>query len=250
MYLSPVSIMEVVDARFRSLDVILRDYVSRNFTGYVAYINEPAGIHIYIAIINGEISACRSLNKNTVEEGLRCIDLVSSIIKSAEGVIEVYSSDALSITRDILLYPLSRIRETPEIRSKLQIEKASATITETHVLPGKEFNTMSLKDECIDPVTLYNVIKASKLLEVKQETLTIREIAQKIKQLRELERPKYIYISGDLNRDHIRIIYSFETNNLNIEVLGDEVFECGRKALDRLTKDTVLISNIKVWIVT
>lgn len=249
VYPSAVSAIEVINAKDRTLSTVLRDYLSRKFTGYITYVNELAGIYVYLAIVNGEISACRSLDKNTVKEGLKCIDLASSITKSTEGIIEVYGSNVLSITRDILLYPLSRVKETSEVISKLQIEKTTATVTETRTMvPEELFTGANITDECIDPVLLYSIIKLSKLLEVSHEALTISEITRKTRRIISSEKPKYVYLSGDTGKAHVKIVFDVQNNNLSIEVSENSVVDCGKTALNKLIKAS--ISNVKVWIVT
>jgi hypothetical protein len=55
---------------------------------------------------------------------------------------------------------------------------------------------ISLSGECIDPVTLYMVLKSGQLIETIQNPVSIEEIINKIKTIVKDRKPSYGYVSG------------------------------------------------------
>ena len=247
MFTGAVSPVETVNAENKSLSTILKEVLPRGFTGYIAYINELEEASVYIAIINGKISACRSLFKNSIQEGFKCVETASKYLDAGKGVIEIYESNPDLVSRDILLYPLSMLKENQELRTRLQLEAVKPLAPEVPATRGlRETIDIPVSDECLDPVTLYSIIKSSKLLEIHREPITIREVARKIRSTAETMKPVYVYVSGEAGGTLIRIIYSAQTNSLNIEVEGESEHICGKQALEKIIKE--LIASTKIWI--
>jgi hypothetical protein len=59
-------------------------------------------------------------------------------------------------------------------------------------------------------------------------------------------KPVYVYVSGEVGETLIRIIYSAQTNSLNIEVEKGSEHICGKQALEKIINE--LIANTKIWI--
>jgi hypothetical protein len=180
LFTGVVSPVETINGENKSLSTILKEVLPRGFTGYIAYINELEEASVYIAVINGKLSACRSLFKDAIQEGFKCVETASKYLDARKGVIEIYESKPDLVSRDILLYPLSMLKENQELRTRLKLEAVAPLAPEVQATRGLgETIDIPVSNECLDPVALYSIIKSSKLLEIHREPITIQEVARK-----------------------------------------------------------------------
>lgn len=107
---------------------------------------------------------------------------------------------------------------------------------------------VSVVNECIDPITLYSIMRSSQIVETVPKSLTLEEIMEKIKGVAQEKKPRYIYVSGSIEDAPLRVIHDLETGNIYIELEKGGAPICGNGALD-LLKGKVA-SSIRIWIVS
>jgi len=320
MFLSSGTFIETVEARVKTLQRILKDYIDKKFTGYVIFRNDVRGIYVSIALIKGYLAACRSVDEGSVYEGIECCRTAMKYLNFPEGVVEVYDTPFETIELDMVLFPLSRVeRENPlsiTLGAKVGVPREEVTIPppafqiptppvtltapapqplpaeevkpSTPVTPPKEEVVtqvaitkempkeeavqpilqptppapppvtaevvsakpveISLSGECIDPVTLYMVLKSGQLIETIQNPVSIEEIINKIKTIVKDRKPSYGYVSGYIENIVFRALYDSQSNNIYIEIEKEGTTVCGDNARKELGGKT--ISSLKIWIVS
>lgn len=125
MFLASGTLVESVEAKAKTLEYVLKKYASKKFTGYVVYRNERVGVDVYIAMVEGNITACRALRyvfsvfsravRTILVEGASCCNIATEYINRPEGTVEVYSAERDEVLRDLLVFPLSRVEEVVEL---------------------------------------------------------------------------------------------------------------------------------------
>lgn len=132
MFLGSGTIVEVAEARVKSLGRILKDYVAKNFSGYVIFRNDVRGVYIFIALVEGRLVACRSIEAGRVYEGAECNETAMRYLYEPEGVIEVQDASHNLIILDATIFPLSRIERPTSLSSLLGaevgVQRAVATL--------------------------------------------------------------------------------------------------------------------------
>ena len=317
MFLGSGILIEIVEAKVKTLQRILKDYIDKKFTGYVIFRNDVRGIYVSIALIKGYLAACRSVDEGSVYEGIECCRTAMKYLNFPEGVVEVYDTPFETIELDMVLFPLSRVeRENPlsiTLGAKVGVPREEVTIPppapqiptppvtltapapqplpveevkpSTPVTPPKEEVVtqvaitkempreeavqpipqptppsvtvevvsakpaeISLSSECIDPVTLYMVLKSGQLIETIQNPVSIEEIINKIKTIVKDRKPSYGYVSGYIENIVFRALYDSQSNNIYIEIEKEGTAVCGDNARKELEGKT--ISGLKIWIVS
>ncbi|MCC6058207.1 MAG: hypothetical protein LM568_04745, partial [Desulfurococcaceae archaeon] len=132
MFLGSGILIEIVEARVKTLQRILKDYIDKKFTGYVIFRNDVRGIYVSIALIKGYLAACRSVDEGSVYEGIECCRTAMKYLNFPEGVVEVYDTPFETIELDMVLFPLSRVeRENPlsiTLGAKVGVPREEVTI--------------------------------------------------------------------------------------------------------------------------
>lgn len=313
MLLGTGRLIEIVEARAKTLERILKDYISKKFTGYVVYRNDVQGVYITIALIEGNIVACRSIDRGMVYEGAECADNAMRYLYHSEGVIEVFEQQVSVELYDMLIFPLSRLERKTALITRLNAEigvpkSVLAVLPSLEVLPSlppskevaatpapppqpseltptveaveafkpesvaiakpaieeetpppavevkppeapilhKPIEELKISNECIDPVTLYMVMRSSQLLE-SIAALPLRDLLQKISNIIKDKSPVYLYVSGSIRDAVIRIVYDSQSGNINIEYGKEGAVVCGETALKEI-KDVEIV-DIKFWTV-
>lgn len=257
MFLGGGTLIELIEAKVKTLDRILREHVERRLTGYIIYRNTLAMIYAAIAIVDGNIVACRSIVNGVVVEGVECGNNIVRYLHSNEGIIEVYGVDRNTIMLDLTIFPISTIEEeiplATLIGAKTGIPRAEIAIPELEkpsVVPTKpavpKSRSIRIVDECMDPVLLYTVMKSSQLSELLRGTLTIRDVIQKVEDIVEKKRPRYIYVSIVAEGISIRLVYNGQDDGMNIELEKGGAIKCGREALESLIGYS--FSEAKIWV--
>lgn len=310
MLLGSGIVIETVEARVKSLERILKSYIEKRFTGYVTYRNDVQGVYISIAMVEGSIAGCKSIERGVVYEGIECCGVTMRYLYEPEGVIEVHDIQRGIIILDLVVSPLSRVERpsaltsvlgakvgipilalapevsapatevvappvrAPEVRLETAAEEVApqtiaetepvkpaqpplpppqpapeATVAATAVAVAKPVEEkpieIAISNECIDPVTLYMVMRSSQLLEVIAEPQSFQEIVNKIKSIAIEKKPSYVYVSSAVENTTIRIIYNTSNRSINIELEKDGSVVCGSEALKWL--EGRKIADIKVW---
>ncbi|MEL9939440.1 MAG: hypothetical protein QW348_00760 [Ignisphaera sp.] len=122
MFLGSGTIVEVAEARVKSLGRILKDYVAKNFSGYVIFRNDVRGVYIFIALVEGRLAACRSIEAGRVYEGAECSETAMKYLYEPEGVIEVQNAPHNLLILDATIFPLSKIERPTSLSSLLGAE--------------------------------------------------------------------------------------------------------------------------------
>ncbi|MEM1525501.1 MAG: hypothetical protein QW775_03720 [Ignisphaera sp.] len=303
MFLGSGTLIETVEARVKSLERVLKDYIAKKFTGYVVLRNDVQGIYISIAIVEGHLAACRSIESGRMYEGVECCRIVMNHLYEPEGVIEVQDVPYNLIILDTTIFPLSKVERSTTLSSVLgaevgmprvvappsppvtppppaimpaipPIRKEEVKVEEIGVEKPKEelpppqpttpppsvvvppppappapekLAEISISKECIDPVTLYMVIKSGQLLESLTTPLLFKELIEKVRNIINEKKPGYIYLSSELEKATLKLIYDSQSNNISIEIEKEGATICGDNARKEL--ENKLISNIKIWYV-
>ena len=307
------SIALLVNSRRSILKSILKEYVTKKFTGYIVY-RAPSvdsaniEVEVYVTLYEGNIIACR-LNKYTLRKtlfavvkvptsilgGLDCCNEVTKYLER-EGQVEVRSADPKNLLVELTLFPLSRVEESTELAKlveanvglpvvappplpptplppiitapivtptppRIEEVKPALTIVEKPVVEEKpavsvktevlEKPLISILDECFDPIILLRVtaalLRSSEMLENIREPTLLRDVLKRIEDLVKSKDIKsgYIYVSGYIDNNTIRIIYSAENKSLNIQVESTEGYLCGKRAVDKLLNEKT--TNTRIW---
>ncbi|MEM1644649.1 MAG: hypothetical protein QXL96_02055 [Ignisphaera sp.] len=306
MFLGSGTLIETVEARVKSLERVLKDYIAKKFTGYVVLRNDVQGTYISIAIVEGRLAACRSIESGKVYEGVECCRIVMNHLYEPEGVIEVQDIPYNLIILDTTIFPLSKVEKPTTLSSVLGAEvgmpriivappspptipppptimptipstrKEEVKVEEISIEKPKEELPLPqptmpppsaivpptppappvlekpieifISQECIDPVTLYMVIKSGQLLESLSIPLLFKELMERIKNIIKEKKPSYIYVSGTLEKITLKLVYDSQSNNINIELEKEGTTVCGNSATKELEDKP--ISSIKIWYAT
>ncbi|MEM4851040.1 MAG: hypothetical protein QXL28_05465 [Desulfurococcaceae archaeon] len=282
------TLVESVETKVRSLGRVLSEYVEKRFTGYVVYRNTSAGIYILIAMIDGNIVACRSIRqtptaRTIIYDGVDCCGVAMKYISDIDGVVEVYSLDRKIIIADLLTFPQSRTEESVILASALNTgagipvkappkpptppppSKPPVSVAEKPPAPPptpqppappaaakapvaeavvREVG-VRIMDECVDPVTLYMIIKSSQLVESARE-LPGPAVLERIEGMIKEKKPKYIYLSGNVTGAALRVVYDSQANGVSVELEKSGTSRCGKAVVDEVRSKSV--TDVKIWI--
>ncbi|MEM2229349.1 MAG: hypothetical protein QW725_02760 [Ignisphaera sp.] len=309
MFLSSGNIVETVEADLKSLGRVLREYITKKFTGHINYRNVVQGVYISISMVDGNVVGCRAVDRGVVYEGTTCSDTAMRYLYQPDGVIEVVDVSKRNVLIDLVIFPLSRLEERtalitslgseavvtptaptpteailpPATKPKEEAPAASVesvvesvesapqpsppsvvSVAEEKAIP-KQAETIvppqpsvpptptvakeiSISNECIDPLTLYSVIRSSKIVESVPTSLSLDEVIEKIKRIVQEKRPRYVYVSGNIEEAFLRLVHDTETANIYIELEKDGAQTCGNNALKTL--ENKQISNIRIWTIS
>lgn len=128
-----------------------------------------------------------------------------------------------------------------------QVPEAMATTTTATAKPVEKPAEIPVANECIDPVTLYMVMRSSQLLEVVPGSLGLWEVVEKVKGIVMEKKPSYVYVSGLMENVAMRMVYDANSKSIGIELERGGSIVCGDKALKEL--ENKKISGIKIWYV-
>ncbi|MEM4487731.1 MAG: hypothetical protein QXK88_02880 [Desulfurococcaceae archaeon] len=265
MFIGAIKPVESGKAKDKTLSSVIADCLAKNFTGYVAYRNENAGLSLYVLVIDGNIEACRSRDKDSIHEGGDCIEVALKFLGDREGEVEIFSSDKKIALVDLALFPRSRVEDSTVLLNSLGVAVKPAHEAEKPSIVGGEITPISVPlselsarkdfisgikflDECVDPVILYSLLKRSTLFEYAQGELSLGDILKKVIDIKQREKAIYIYISGSVNGSALRIVYDNNANTLNIELVEEGIAKCGRSAINEVGSSRIL--NTKIWIVS
>ncbi|MEM2025175.1 MAG: hypothetical protein QXW94_02665 [Desulfurococcaceae archaeon] len=265
MFIGAIKPVESGKAKYKTLSSVIEDCLAKNFTGYIAYRNEDAGMCLYVLVIDGNVKACRSRDKDLIHEGGDCIEVALKFLGSREGEVEVFGSDKKIALVDLVLFPRSRVEDSTVLLNSLGVAVKSHREAEKPSIVSEQIPPISVPlsglsaredllsgikflDECVDPVILYSVLKRSTLFEYAQGELSLGEILKKVGDIKEREKAMYIYISGSVNRSALRIVYDNNANTLNLELVDEGIAKCGRSAIDEVGSSGIV--NTKIWIVS
>lgn len=135
----------------------------------------------------------------------------------------------------------------PLPREELSQPKVSSEIittiptTPVEKQPGRPSSKIS--SECIDPATLFTIMKTSQL----EDTLTdidINELINKMIELASSRNIKTLYARGSFEDSTARVLYDHTKNTVYIEVDEADTSKCGESALSRLTGKRAKYINI------
>lgn len=301
MLLSSGNVIETTEADIKPLGRVLKEYISKKFTGCISYRNVIQGVYISILIINGAIASCRAIDRGSVYEGTACADTAMRYLYQPEGIVEVVEVPSEIMLIDLIVFPLARLEESTAMTTSLGAEPLSipaptpTTAAEpleaekppTPTIPLREetipipqttpsappieaekvvaakpaeiettlmsqptqppplLGQISIINECIDPMTLYRIMRSSQIVETVTKLLSVDEIIDKVKKLGQEKRYKYIYVTGIIDENTFRLIYDVETNNVFIELEKGATQICGSNALDFLKEKSV--SSVRIW---
>jgi len=311
--LSAGSATLLVESRRSTLKSILKEYVTKKFTGYIVYRASSVDsanveVEVYITLYDGNIIACR-LNKYTLRRtlfavtklptsilgGLDCCNEVTKYLER-EGRVEVHSADPKNLLVELTLFPLSRVEESTELAKLVEANvglpvvapppppptllppiitpplvtptpprveevKPAPVVVEKPVVEEKpavsvkaevpEKPLINILDECFDPIILLRVtsalLRSSEMLENIREPTLLRGVLKRIEDLVKSRDIKsgYIYVSGYIDNNTIRILYTVENKSLNIQVESAEGYLCGKRAVDKLLDEKT--TNTRIW---
>ncbi|ADM28474.1 hypothetical protein Igag_1677 [Ignisphaera aggregans DSM 17230] len=102
-----------------------------------------------------------------------------------------------------------------------------------------------VSEECIDPITLYQVMRSSQFL---QQISSARygDIAEKILGIAREREPSKIYITASTESGTLRVLLDVESMNINIEYEEGGKTICGSNALKSI--ESVELKSIRIWI--
>lgn len=211
-------------------------------------------------------------------DGTECCGEVVNYLNETTGTVEVYSLDRNVLIMDLLTTPQTRVEEGSALLIKTLGAKAGIPVkapppptpppppTAPPVQPlpptpqppppptppkvAPEVSIMErihILDNCIDPMTLYTTIKSSQLEESPPGSLSLKDIFRRIESINSQKKPKLIYVSANVEDSILRILYSSQTNTLNIELEKEGVSRCGKAITNEVMKKDAV--NIKIWIV-
>lgn len=285
MFIGSGKVLEISESRTKPFGRVLRDYASKGFTGYVNYKNFSQGVYVTVAMVEGRIVACRAVGRVAVifspverevlYEGVECSNVATRYLYVPEGVVEVVEVPRDLILLDTLIFPLARIEERTPLEASLTTEMVAEVREVAQPVPTPQLQPppqervpapprvlpveavpklevaprrpeLKLLDECIDPLTLYTVLKSSQLLESLRETVSLSSLMEKLKEAASRGGVSYVYVTGALKEGAIRILYDISTSTVRVEVEKGGRTLCGGEAARVVEGEK--ISSIRVWV--
>ena len=278
-------VLEVSESRTKPFGRVLRDYASKGFTGYVNYRNVNQGVYVTIAMVEGRVVACRAVGmvavifspveRGVLYEGVECSRVAEKYLYVPDGIVEVIEVPRDLVLLDTLIFPLARIEERTPLEASLATEAvagvrevAQPVLTPQPQLPPQERvpappgvppaeavpkpevrprgPELRLLDECIDPLTLYTVLRSSQLLESVRGAVNPGSLLEKLREVVSRGGVSYVYATGALKEGAIRLLYELSTSTVKVEVERGGRTLCGGEAMKAIEDEE--ISSVRVWV--
>lgn len=255
MFLSRGITVENVSARVKTLKTILNTYISRKFTGRIAYRYPIAGVFISIEMIDGSIIACRGVVQGALYEGSICCEVATEYLDRVDGSIEVVEVRAEAIASDITIFPSSKVEEETSLHRQLVVVELGIEQAEAKPAIEVEVTTTTPQSErrvgrvvasgCIDEVQLYSILKSAQLVLQSSSPLHQTDIERILGELQG-RNPKYIYISGATSGQLLRILIDMDGGVEYYQIEAESGSVCGEEAHQYYLKEGLL--NARIWI--
>jgi len=270
MFLSSGNTIETVETSQKTFGKILAEYISKNFSGRISYKNIATGTYISIEIVGGVIALCRGIEKSNIIEGNICCEKATSYLHVGEGVVEVVEIDPKFIGIDMINFPNSIVEGTTSLHTQLiaitpipraieAIERRAEEIIATEKAEAIEVSKTitsvassgtaiypTILEECIDPITLYQVIKSSQLVQQQEGSITYLDIIGNMMSIARDRKPSKIYINATTSSETLRILLDVESMKMNIEYEKEGRVECGSNAVKIVAQ--IKFGSTRIWI--
>uniref|UniRef100_A0A7C2ZBK8 Uncharacterized protein n=1 Tax=Ignisphaera aggregans TaxID=334771 RepID=A0A7C2ZBK8_9CREN len=106
-------------------------------------------------------------------------------------------------------------------------------------------HTITISEECVDPVVLYTVLRSAQLLEHLPAVSSLDDVLGKVKTVAFDKKPSYIYVSASIETATLRLVYTAADGVASIEIEKEGSVVCGSNAIKDLASKP--ISNVKIW---
>jgi len=280
--LSSGKVVEAHDASRKKFGEVIAEYVKKGFTGRITfrteygmgYVGRTRSVSISVELLRGSIIACRGIEGGNIVEGADCSASALKHLYASVGTVEVVELSEDNVLLDVLTFPHAAlatddklvttitgaaiimpappqqapitppsipkpVESPPKIEAKPVAQQLQKPVEEVKV------EELSVTDECIDPLTLYMVIRSSTLLGTLSES-TYSDVVKKISEAISTGKNKLIYVSATVDNRDVRMLVDVSTKKIYIEIGGSGGSSiCGSEALKHV-KDSKL-SKIKLW---
>lgn len=254
MFLSKGNAVETVSARVKTLKTVLNSYISRKFTGRVAYRHPAEGVFISIEMVDGVIKACRGVAQGALYEGDSCCEEATKYLDRIDGSIEVVEIRADAIANDIMIFPTSKIEGETPLHRQLIAAQPSIIPAETRVAKEVEVLPVAppptrrervVASGCIDEIQLYSILKAAQLILQTNNPLRYTDIEKMVGELQS-RNPSYIYVSTTIGGRLLRILIDTASGIEYYQLETESGTVCGGEAHQQYLKGGLL--NTRIWI--
>ena len=233
-----------------------------------------ASVSISVELLRGLIIACRGIEGGNVVEGADCSASALKHLYASVGTVEVVELSEDNVLLDVLTFPHAALAADDKLVTTItgtavtmptppqQASVAPLPIPKPAESPPKieakpvaqqlpkpveevKVEELSVADECIDPLTLYTVIRSSTLLGTLAEA-TYSDVVKKIGEAISTGKTKLVYVSAAVEGRDLKMLVDANTKKIYIEIessSGSSI--CGSEALKHV-KDSKL-SKIKLW---
>lgn len=236
--------------------------------------------HIVACRAVGKVAVIFSpVEREVLYEGVECSNAAAKYLYVPEGVVEIVEVSRDYVLLDTLIFPMARVEERTALEVSLAAEVAAgireraqpaptpptpptpppqlpsqeeapprALPAETAPKPEVEPRKPELKllDECIDPLTLYTVLKSSQLLEVLREAVNLSSLIEKLKEVATRGGISYVYATGSIKDGAVRVLYDLSTSTARVEVERGGGTVCGSEAVKDIVSEGV--SSARIWV--
>ncbi len=113
-------------------------------------------------------------------------------------------------------------------------------------IPSKTYSNISILEECIDPTTLYHVIKSSQLIQQQKGSITYQDIIENVMNIAREKKPSKIYVNAATGSESLRILLDVGSMNMNIEYERNSRVDCGSNIIKNIAQ--VKFESIRIWI--
>jgi len=282
MFLSSGKVIETYDASRKKFGEVIAEYVKKGFTGRITfrteygmvYVGRTASVSISVELLRGLIVACRGIEGGNIVEGADCSASALKHLYASVGTVEVVELSEDNVLLDVLTFPHAALAADDKLVTTItgtavtmptppqQASVAPLPIPKPAESPPKieakpvaqqlpkpveevKVEELSVADECIDPLTLYTVIRSSTLLGTLAEA-TYSDVVKKIGEAISTGKTKLVYVSAAVEGRDLKMLVDANTKKIYIEIessSGSSI--CGSEALKHV-KDSKL-SKIKLW---
>jgi hypothetical protein len=283
MFLSSGKVIETYDASRKKFGEVIAEYVKKGFTGRITfrtehgmvYVGRTASASISVELLRGLIVACRGIEGGNIVEGADCSASALKHLYTSVGTVEVVELSEDNVLLDVLTFPHAALAADDKLVTTItgavvmmptppqQAPIAPPPIPKPAESPPKieakpvaqqqlpkpveevKIEELSVADECIDPLTLYTVIRSSTLLGALAEA-TYSDVVKKISEAISTGKTKLIYVSAAVEGRDVKMLADANTKKIYIEIeSGSGGSICGSEALKHV-KDSKL-SKIRLW---
>lgn len=229
----------IVDAATKMLENVLVEYIKQEFTGRITYRNTVIGTYISLILLKGSLIACRGVDGGAIVEGPECSASAMKYLRSGEGNVEVVPLSESEILLDTLTFPDSVLTE----RDVLAMALLAKPVAEAAPPPVKA--EVAVAEECIDPVTLYTILRSSTIVTQIGEAM-YSDVIGKLTSIARESKAKTVYASANAPNGKVKILLNVENNKVYIEFedqTGKTV--CASEAVKLAS--TGKLTNIRIW---